>query len=349
MVIAPVRLFDQLIRINAGDAKLFTRARDIAWNWLIRNPLNPTSPAFDKWSGYHEDVPKDTVNVNTESAMMTAFYILDHEDPASVDPSWKEHVGYLIDRTRALLGLGPFFGAWAINEQLRPDGALLSDQYWGEQEYRDMRARDPEHKLPDIEEMEVDNQPRSGGALLHTHARGCCSRAGLTCSSSQWAAINALYFAKSHDGQAREDAFRSLNYATYFAESDGKINAAGGDFEPDKYWFEDGYADANRSFLWAMGALAEFAPVGQNHLLHSSSVIRHVQYEQDAVKYQTFDSNATELLRLTFKPGTVLAAGEPLELQETLKDDAYTVRPLSTGDYEVSIRHVRSVQVVVRR
>ena len=65
------------------------------------------------------------------------------------------------------------------------------------------------------------------GALLGVDNRGCCSRAGLVCRTSQWGAINAMYFEKTRDGQAREDAFRSLNYATYFAQSDGKIHCCG--------------------------------------------------------------------------------------------------------------------------
>lgn len=346
MIVAPVRLFEELIRIKAGDTAAWQRAREMAWKWLLENPLNPGSPAFDKWSGYHEDIPKDTVNVNTETAMMTAFYILNRENPAAVDPAWKGHVGYLIDRSRALLGLGPFFGAWAINEQLRPDGAL-GDQYLAEQEDRDMRGRDPEHKLPNIEGIEVDNRGRDGGALLHTQARGCCSRAGLVCATSQWAAINAMYFVKARDGQAREDAFRSLNYATYFAESDGKINATG-DLESGKYWFEDGYGDAGRSFMWAMGTLAEFAPIGENHLLHSSSVVQRVRYASGAIEYQTFDNASTEMLRLTFRPTAVLSGGAPLSLQDILKEDSYTVRDLPGGDYEVRVRHTRSNQMKIR-
>ena len=86
-----------------------------------------------------------------------------------------------------------------------------------------------------------------------------------------------MYFEKTRDGQAREDAFRSLNYATYFAESDGKIHCCGFATE-NSLWFEDGYGDAGRNFIWAMGAVPEFAPIGQNHLLRSTSVIQKVTY-----------------------------------------------------------------------
>jgi hypothetical protein len=350
MIVAPVRLFDELIRIGEGDAPSYKMARDTAWKWILAFPLNKVSAAWDKWTGYYEDVLKDTVNVNDMTSMMTAYYILNRDEPASVDPGWREHVGYLLDRSRKLLGRGPFFGAWAIDEQLRPDGGL-GDPYLVEQIIRDMR--DPQHPsdglVDDAAAAALDySQTRGEGALLGTFGRGCCSRAGLSCRTSQWGAINAMYYEKTHDGQAEEDAFRSLNYATYFAESDGKINCCGGDPHPESYWFEDGYGDAGRNFMWAMGAVPEFAPVGQNHLLRSTSVVQKVAYGSKGVEYQTFDKAGTEVLRLTFRPDSVMAGGTRLGVQEVLRNDAYTVGELPGGDYEVHVRHVGSNQISIR-
>ena len=204
MIVAPVRLFDELIRIGEGDRAQYKVARDMAWKWVLDNPLNRLSEAWDKWNGYYEDVPKDSIDVNDMTSGMTAYYILSQEDPSSVDPDWDVHVGHIIDRSRVLLGRGPFFGAWAIDEQLRPDGGVIG-------------AASPQ----------VEFQPRGSGALLGLNGgRGCCSRAGLVCRTSAWGAINAMYFERTGDGQAREDAFRSLNYATYFAESMAKFIAA---------------------------------------------------------------------------------------------------------------------------
>jgi hypothetical protein len=67
---------------------------------------------------------------------------------------------------------------------------------------------------------------------------------------------------KTNDAQAREDAFRSLNYATYFAASDGNISCCGTGFD-GQYWFDDGYADYSRNFSWGMGAIPEFARGGR--------------------------------------------------------------------------------------
>jgi hypothetical protein len=322
MIVGPVRLFDELLKLGEGDATSFKRARDMAWKWLIDNPLNKASAAWDKWSGYYEDVPKDTVNVNDMTSIMTAYYILSHEDPAMVDPDWKHHVGHLIDRSRVLLGRGPFFGAWAIDEQLRPDGGITGA-------------------------LSVDTEyiPR-GGVLLGTDNRGCCSRAGLVCRTSQWGAVNAMYFEKTGDGTARENAFRSLNYATYFATSDGKIICCG-EGTGGEWWFEDGHADAGRSFMWALGAVPAFAPIAQDHLLRSSSVVQKVKYGNRSVEYRTFDTVGTDVLRLSFKPNRVTAGGTPLAERNDIKEEGYTVQPMAGGDYVVRVRHTRSNEITL--
>ena len=42
------------------------------------------------------------------------------------------------------------------------------------------------------------------------------------------------------------------------------------------YWLE--LRDAGRSFMWALGAIPDYAPVGQDHLLRSSSVVQKITY-----------------------------------------------------------------------
>jgi hypothetical protein len=319
-----VRLFEELLRIGEGDQAGFKSARDMAWKWVLDNPLNRDSEAWDKWSGYYEDVPKDTVNVNDMTAMMTAYYILTQANPASVDSDWDVHVGHLLDRSRVLLGRGPFYGAWAIDEQLRPDGGRIG-----------------------AASEELVFKANGTGALLGVSNRGCCSRAGLVCRTSQWGAINAMYFEKTGDGQAREDAFRSLNYATYFAQSDGMIQCCGvgHSHNSTNFWFEDGYADAGRSFTWAMGAVPEFAPIGENHLLRSTSIVQKITYGRSSIDYRTFDSRGTEVLRLRFRPGRVMAGDSRMTERDNLNDEGYSVRKLPGGDYEVRLRRSRSNSV----
>jgi len=294
MVVANVRLLDELVRLKAGNTDSFAKTRELAWKWILAYPMENV-----RWSGYFEDVPQNDKNLNQAAPTMTAYYLFTRPDPTAVDAEWVNHVGHVIDWVRRSLGRGPYFQAWAIDEQGVP---------------------------PDFQ--------------------GCCSRAGLASDTSRWGAINALYYERTGDAQAREDAFRSLNYATYFAASDGKISCCGMGFE-GQYWFDDGYADYTRNYSWAMGALPEFAPIGENHLLRSSSVVQKVTYAEHSVQYKTFDAAATEVLRLHFKPARVTAGDTSLPQAESLQQDGYTVQPLAGGDFVVRVRHSKSGDVRV--
>jgi hypothetical protein len=176
--------------------------------------------------------------------------------------------------------------------------------------------------------------------------QGCCSRAGLGSDTSRWAAINALYYEKTRDSQSRENAFRSLNYATYFAASDGRISCCGEGFQ-GQYWFSDGYSDYLRHFNWVMGAIPEFAPVGENHLLRSSSAVQRVQYGDRSLRYRTFDKGATEVLRLTYRPARIAAGTETLQERRDLGGEGYTVESLPGGDFVIRLRHVQSQEVEI--
>ena len=286
MIVAPVRLFSELIRLNQGQAENYTQARKIAWGWILRYPMRN-----NRWSGYFEDVTKDTANVNQACPTMTAYYLLSSPNPQALDAHWTGDVGHLIDWVRQKFGRGPYLGAWGIDEQGPP---------------------------PDY--------------------CGCCSRPGLASDTSRWGAINAMYYEKTGDAQAREDAFRSLNYSTYFTDDEGKIACCGLDYA-DSYWFDDGYGDHIRHYLWAMGAIPEFAPLGQNHLLRSSSVVQKVYYKDGSIIYKTFDPEATEVLRLNRAPTRITAGGHELSRADALKPDSYTVRELPAGGVAVQVQH----------
>jgi hypothetical protein len=317
MVVAPVRLFDELVKVRAGNTADYQKARDTAWAWILHHPLNKASAAWDKWTGYYEDQPKDTENLNDMDSLMVAYYVLSQADPAQADPQWRVHVRHLIDRSRLLLGRGPFFGAWGIDEQLRLDDLPAG-------------GGDPSLRKP---------------VLLGTDNRGCCTSIGLVCRTAQWGAINAMLYEKTGDGQAREDAFRSLNYATYFQQSNGAISCCGLDF--DEYWFEDGHSDAGRSFIWALGAMPEYAPLGQNHLLRSSSIVTSVKYSHRSIEYTTFDTTGMEVFRLNFQP-TEIRAGQLLHERHDLDADGYTLRALGGGDFELRLRRSAGASVVVK-
>ena len=294
MIVAPVRLFSELIRIKAGNIAAYEQARKTAWDWIMKYPIQN-----NRWSGYFEDVEKNTENVNQALPTMTAYYILTVPDPSAVDPHWIGDVGKLIDWVRRRFGRGPYLGAWAIDEQGAPPDYI-----------------------------------------------GCCSRAGLASDTSRWAAINAMYYEKTGDLQAREDAFRSLNYATYFADDQGKIACCGLDYA-DSYWFDDGYADHIRHYLWTMAAIPDFAPAGENHLLRSSSVVTHIAYGKTSIEYRTFDANASEVLRLKSRPTRITAGAETLAVEENQRKEGYTAKPLPGGNFVVRIHHASARDVKV--
>jgi len=96
-----------------------------------------------------------------------------------------------------------------------------------------------------------------------------------------------------------------------------------------------------------MGALPELAPVGENHLLRSTSVVQKVAYGQRRIAYQTFDHGATEVLCLAFRPARVTAGGAELPRREDLKAAGYTVEALTGSDCIVGVRHENSDQIVM--
>jgi hypothetical protein len=112
-IVGPVGLLDELVRLGVGNVSAYRRTREIAWRWLTNHPLNPDSRAFNRWSGFYEDVPYNPGSRDQVSATLTARYLLEHEaEPAKARA--------LLDWTRSTFGRGPFFGAWGIDEQRAP-------------------------------------------------------------------------------------------------------------------------------------------------------------------------------------------------------------------------------------
>ncbi len=110
-VIPAIRLFDELIDLEADSESLLRDARDIAWNWLQHYPMQN-----NRWKGYFEDIRLDPENENRDqySALETARYILKHPQQ---DEGWKDHARGLIEWVRQSLGAAPFFKATPIHEQ----------------------------------------------------------------------------------------------------------------------------------------------------------------------------------------------------------------------------------------
>lgn len=109
-VIGPIKLFDGLISLGLGNTEAYQSARQTAWNWLVAYPMKNNI-----WSNYFEDVPiqPDTNNFNQYSPMMTARYLLEHQE---LDPDWERHVRSLISWVEGNFAISSY-GANTIREQ----------------------------------------------------------------------------------------------------------------------------------------------------------------------------------------------------------------------------------------
>ncbi len=158
-------------------------------------------------------------------------------------------------------------------------------------------------------------------------------------------ATEALWYEATGDLALRDRAAQSLNWATYTCDDRGIV--AVGEDKNEGYWFSDGYGDYIRHFLVAMGAMPEWAPPGESHVLRSSSVVTSVQYEPGRTEWSTYDADAVEMLRLPSRPSRVVAAGVALAERADLDGEGYTVRLLASGDAIARVRHAARGPVVV--
>jgi hypothetical protein len=126
--------------------------------------------------------------------------------------------------------------------------------------------------------------------------------------TARFAAAQALWFARTGDVAAREKAFRAFNWATYMADDRGVVRVGP---QEETLWFSDGYADYLRHFQVGLGAVPEWAPRGEDHLVHSSSVVPEVAYAPGEVRYRAFDADGDDVLRLRAAPRQVTIDGAP--------------------------------------
>jgi hypothetical protein len=290
-VVAAIVLFDELGRLDFGDAGTYAGGRTTALDWLLRVPMTN-----DSWSGYFEDIEIQTdpsANPNQYSALRTAQWLLAHPE---ADPNWRADVAHLL--------------TWATT-QFGRDTDTESGTQWG---------------------ATVLSEQGADMAKMGSH-------------TARFGATMAQWFAVTGDSDAAERAARSLNWATYTCSEDGTVSV--GPDANEGYWFSDGYGDYIRHFLVAMGAVPEWAPAREDHILRSTSVVTRVAYGPGRVAWTTFDGDATETLRLTARPLSVVAGGLPLVQRAALDRQGYTVRPAAAGGFIVRVRHRVPGEIVV--
>jgi hypothetical protein len=159
--------------------------------------------------------------------------------------------------------------------------------------------------------------------------------------TSRFASVLAEWSERTGDPAAREKAFRSFNWASYMCDRRGVVRV--GPVEAS-HWFSDGYGDYVRHFMAGMGAVPEWAPRGEDHLLRSSSVVPEVAYEPRTVRYRTFDAAGEEVLRLSFEPSGVTVDGRPLSRVERGSEGGWGFDP-ATGVLRVRRSDGRRVTI----
>jgi len=256
------------------------------------------------WSAYFEDVPSDPYLINWNQYVAGETARYLLQHP-EMDPEWKAHALNLLTWIEQ---------TFAVDVPASPPYRLIQQepvqygQQWGANA---------------ISEQTVEDMDKMGS---HT---------------SRYASLCALYYEKTGDEAFKQKAFRSFNWASYMAHEDGVITEA---MAEDDFWFSDGYADYIRHFLAGMASVPEWAPPGENHLLRSSSVVVKVSYAAREVSYTTYDSDATEVLRLNFKPARVTAGGTPLSSRQDTNGAGWIFEPNSGV---LRVRHAKAQDVSV--
>lgn len=119
--IAPIKLFDELVRLGLGDTAAYQGARDAAWTWLLAQPMTNGG-----WCQYFEDMAIPGSYCENRNQLVpgnTARYLL--EDP-SRDPAAVAHAQTLVAWIEANFGKPLVFGARPIGEQTFYDLAMGS-------------------------------------------------------------------------------------------------------------------------------------------------------------------------------------------------------------------------------
>jgi hypothetical protein len=112
-------------------------------------------------------------------------------------------------------------------------------------------------------------------------------------------------------------------------------------------WWSDCYGEGPRMFYHAFAGVPEWAPPGENHILYSESVLKHVSYKRRQIQYTATGNQGVEFLRITFKPAAVTLEGKKIPLRTDLAKEGYTLRDLGKGDYALTIKRGSAGSVAV--
>jgi len=171
----------------------------------------------------------------------------------------------------------------------------------------------------------------------------CCNQPNQCCDShsARLAAVEALYFAKTGNTAYQEAAYRTYNWVTYFQGLPGGAHAP----YSNQWWWTDEFSDGPRRMMDAFWAVPEWAPNDESHLLGSLSAVTKIVYGTGSVKYSTFDTDSTDVLRLDFVPESITSGGRPLQRQQKLSAEGFT---FDDATHVLRIHHTSSRDVEIR-
>ncbi len=165
------------------------------------------------------------------------------------------------------------------------------------------------------------------------------------------AATLGRYAAVTGDAWAREVVRRQSLLVSYDAHETGVVeDGVDGGPVVAGAWFNLAHPWPLRSVLECLAWQPDVLGANrENHIVRTSSVVRNVRYGKGRVAYSTYDAAAPseDVLRLAFRPKSVLADGVPLQEKATLSENGYRIQSLSNGDCLATIRHDGCREVVI--
>ena len=153
----------------------------------------------------------------------------------------------------------------------------------------------------------------------------------------------AQWFAVSGDAAYKDRAYRCFSYNTYMMQENGQ--SSDGPTKEVGWWWSDCYGEAPRMYYYGMAAVPEWAPPDENHLLHSSSLVKTIAYSDSSITYTTFDTAATELFRLCQTPSGVFAENSPLPRLSGLTRTGWT---FDAASGVLRIRHDKTNRIRIQ-
>jgi hypothetical protein len=139
--------------------------------------------------------------------------------------------------------------------------------------------------------------------------------------TARFASVCALWYAYTGDVQYKEKAYRYFNNATYITDTNGVVRV--GNTWPSS-WFSDGYSDYIKHFMEGLAAVPEWAH--RDAVLHSTSAVQKIDYQQNKINLQIYDDQGALVARLMKKPKSVAAAGRILT-----ENSQWSWQPLAKG------------------